>query len=261
MQWSFVAAGPVKADLEVPAGTIEVRPASGNIVEVGLEPLHGGYGRAERLIEESEVSFANDSLRVHVPAATFRNVALHCNVAVPAGSAVKATSASADVQCLAAVASVTVKTASGDVSCDVVEGDVSVTTASGDVACNRVAGVLRVKGASADVSVREVVGEVDIALASGDVEIGDAGSSVKLNTASGDLRLRRIHDGKVNVKSASGDVLIGVAPGVGAHLDVTSMTGEVTCTLPFSEESLASADVGIRCVTMSGDVKIEAAVL
>ncbi|MGH9299659.1 MAG: DUF4097 family beta strand repeat-containing protein, partial [Acidimicrobiales bacterium] len=58
--------------------------------------------------------------------------------------------------------------------------------------------------------------------------------------------------------SASGDVVIGVANGVGAHLDVTTVSGESRCTLPF-EDGTGTALLSIRCRTLSGDVVIRSA--
>lgn len=151
-------------------------------------------------------------------------------------------------------------TASGDVELGDVIGDASVKSASGDLTCATVGGRLRVRTASGDVRVVKTVGDAELALASGDVHIEDAEGSVKVRSASGDVRLDCVRRGRVNVETASGDLTIAVAEGVGAYLDVTTMSGETNCTLPFDESQQTSGVVlEIVARSVSGDIAVKGA--
>jgi DUF4097 and DUF4098 domain-containing protein YvlB len=87
------------------------------------------------------------------------------------------------------------------------------------------------------------------------VNIGTAGASVTANTASGDVRVSRVASGEANVKAVSGDVMVGVAPGAGVYLDLSSLSGRITSQL---EETDGGDDVSLRvtCRTVSGDIRI-----
>lgn len=258
MEWEFEAPGPVEAEVEVPAGLIDIVPADGSTVRVDVVALGAGR-RADELIEATDVSFAGGALRVHVPDRHFRNVDVRCTVSLPEGSSLTTRTASADVRCAIRLGRFSANTASGDMSVQDVDGDVSVKAASGDLQCGAVAGGLQVRTASGDVSVRSTGGDARLTLASGDVEIGEAATSVKIDTASGDVRIGRASVGRIQVTSASGDVMIGVAPGVGAYLDVTTVSGDSTTTLPFTEQGSDAAPLEIVCRTVSGDVAIRRA--
>jgi hypothetical protein len=61
--------------------------------------------------------------------------------------------------------------------------------------------------------------------------------------------------GSTEVSTASGDVVVGVNPGVGVYLDLSSATGSASSQL---EETGPSDDIalGVRCRTASGDIRI-----
>jgi hypothetical protein len=256
MQWTFDVTGPVDADLQVPAGYVEIE--AGERIDVVLEPISGS-SRADEVIAASEVTCHGGKLKVHVPTRRFRSVDIACRIVMPEGSQVLAKTASADVRAPLRLKGFDSTTASGDIHVGEVEKSVSVSSASGDFGADRVGGKVRAKSASGDVSVRRAGGEVDIALASGDVEIGDAATSVRVRSASGDVRVGCARSGKVRLETASGDITVGVASGVGAYLDIESMSGDMTCTLPIQETSADGAELELICRSASGDIGVEGA--
>lgn len=134
-------------------------------------------------------------------------------------------------------------------------GDTSLESASGDFDAGSLGGTLGLKTASGDVLVRRIGGDADLKVASGDIEIDEALASVEVKSASGDLRVGCAHAGRVRAQTVSGDVTIGVAEGVGAFLDVTTVTGDTRCTLPLEESSaVAGSALEIVARTVSGDV-------
>jgi DUF4097 and DUF4098 domain-containing protein YvlB len=256
MQWTFEVEGPVDADLVVPAGRVELE--AGDRIEVELEPMSDS-ARAAEVIAASEVTCSGGKLRVHVPTRRFRSVDIACRIVMPEGSSVAAKTASADVRAPLQLRAFDAATASGDVRIGAVEKSVAVSSASGDFGAGEIGGKLRVKSASGDVTVGRVGGEVDISLASGDVEIGDAATSVQVRSASGDVHVGRAHSGKVRIETASGDIVVAVARGVGAYLDIESMSGDMSCTLPVEDTSADEAVLELRCRSASGDVEIRGA--
>ncbi|MGH8980682.1 MAG: DUF4097 family beta strand repeat-containing protein [Acidimicrobiales bacterium] len=261
MEWTFEASDPVDVDVVVPSGVVEIEASVAGAVSVVLEPMSGRASRAEALIAESDVSLSSGTLRVHVPnsLSAVRHAAVRCHLRVPEDSAVRVTTASADVSCAMQIREFSGTSASGDVDLRAVRGDVSLRSASGDVRCESIGGKLRVRAASGDVHVGAVGRDVNVSLASGGLVVADAGGSVDVKTASGDVSVGCARTGTVRVQSASGDVTVGVASGVGATLDVSSVSGDATCDLPFEEESPSAAELKIICRTVSGDVRVRSA--
>jgi hypothetical protein len=74
-------------------------------------------------------------------------------------------------------------------------------------------------------------------------------------TSSGDVRLASVSAGRADVQTVSGDIIVGVAEGVGVYLDLASVTGSTTSQL---EETGANDDVPLEvvCRAVSGDIRI-----
>jgi hypothetical protein len=259
MEKTFETEGPIEADVLVPAGIVEVDAAEGNTATVVLEVLRASR-RADEIVAETEVVLAGGKLRVHVPERTFRNVEVRCSLRLPQGSALATKTASADVKASMSLRAFDGTTASGDVALADVTEEVAFKSASGDFTCANVGGRLRIKTASGDVAVRRVEGDAELSLASGDVFVKDAEGSVEVKSASGDVRLDCVRRGRVKAQTASGDVTIAVAEGVAAYLDVTTVSGDTECTLPFQEKAPGSTTaLEIVARTVSGDVVVKGA--
>lgn len=257
MQWSFNAVGPVHADIEVPSGRVTVHPQAGDSLDVALQPAKPGSPRGEELVAHSEVRFESDQLTIHVPSKKFKNAEILCDIAIPEGSSIRMKGASADFVATARIGAFVGATASGDVRIGEAD-EVELSTASGDIRCENVHGRLRVKAASGDVMAKHVGGDVDVSLASGDVQVDDAAQSVAVSTASGDVRIGCAHEGRLTMNSVSGDIVIGLAKGAGAHLDVSSVSGEMKSSLPIDENiEPPTTELVIKCRTISGDVHIQ----
>ena len=85
-----------------------------------------------------------------------------------------------------------------------------------------------------------------------------AESSLEVSTASGDQRIDEVASGRVTLKSASGDLRVGVRRGVAVWVDATSMSGGTTSDLDLGAEPSGAEGptVEVKATTMSGDVQI-----
>lgn len=166
---------------------------------------------------------------------------------------------------------VEIKTASGDVFGSVDTGDLDVATASGDVRFGDISQHARIKSASGDVSVGDVsgdlscvsasgdfradtvTGELSVSTASGDISVGEAEGRTVAKSASGDTRIGRFSGPSLNVKSMSGDVVVGLAPGMLIDADIATISGNLRNDVsPSDVEPTMPAKLRIK--TMSGDV-------
>ena len=273
---TYSTPGPVRLNLEIPAGRIEIETDSSGETTVELEAL-GGNEFVEELVRTArmESSRRGDGHEVLVEVkmrggfwiSFGRGPEIRLRVSCPKGTELDIRTKSADVQGRGEYRAVDVKTASGDVSLDKVLEDTRVKTASGDVQVERAGGVLSVNSASGDLHVGSVAGPSSIQLVSGDVFIRDAADSITANTISGDQRIDAVYQGRMDLRAVSGDISVGIRRGSRVFVDANTVSGSTVSELdltdvpteqvpvPEGESSL----VELFAKTVSGDVRIERA--
>jgi DUF4097 and DUF4098 domain-containing protein YvlB len=263
--------GPVRLDLEIPFGRVEIDTAEGETTHVSLE---GSDSMTQELVENARLELrehgGGQEVIVEVRQRGFflsfgRGPEIRLRVTCPPGADANIRTKSADVRARGAYGSFEVKTASGDVSVEEVLSDARMKTASGDLAITTVGGQTQVQTASGDVALQRVDGDVTAQLVSGDIWIRDAGSSVHINTVSGDQRVEAVQEGSVEANAVSGDILIGVRRGSRFYVDANTISGSTSSELELSdapesgdasEEDADAPMVEVRAKTVSGDISI-----
>ena len=254
--WDFPGSDPIDVSIDLASGrvTLDAGPVPATTVDVTPSRFSRN---AEKLIDEVRVAFDHGRLEVAGPRRTglFRgHAAFDVKVTLPEGSRCMARTASADINCNGELGALDAHAASGDITAARVTGHLQAETSSGDVRLDET-GTAEIRTASGDVRLTWARDDVSVRTASGDVTIANAAGDVAGTTASGDFRLASVARGSTEVSTASGDVIIGVNPGVGVYLDLSSAVGSVTSQL---DETGPSDDValGVRCRTASGDIRI-----
>jgi Putative adhesin len=281
---TFQTPGETRLDIRLGSGEIRLETAEVQETTVVLEPLRDNES-STAAVENARVELRDRGngheivIDVRDRArgiGIFRGAEVLVAVTSPEGTSVETKSGSADVEGRGRFGSVKVETgsgdvefteiageanisaASGDVQLSSVGGDAQVNTASGDVQIKEIGGEAKINSASGDVIIREVHGELSVNSASGDVLVREASSSVGINTASGDQALGSVVSGKVTLKSASGDLKVGIREGTSLWVDARSRSGEVRSELPVSDlpPDGNGPTVELRANTMSGDVTV-----
>jgi DUF4097 and DUF4098 domain-containing protein YvlB len=282
---TFQTPGPVRAEVRIGAGEIRFEAAETAETTVSLRPLRDNDSTREA-VEEARVELREYGGRYEVLVEVRdggrrgfsfgRGAEVRVELRCPEGTEIEARTGSADIEGRGRFGSVDAETGSGDVHFDEVTGDARVSAASGDIAVSKVggearintasgdiqlstvAGAAKLNSASGDVMIREAGESVDVNSASGDVFVGEVASSVTVNTASGDQEIQRAGQGKVTLKSASGDLEIGIPEGSTLWVDARSRSGEVRSELPVSESKPEGEGphIELRANTMSGDITV-----
>jgi DUF4097 and DUF4098 domain-containing protein YvlB len=257
---SFPTPEPIELEIRNPLGTIEVTAAETDTTTVQITPLDGSDSadaadrvRVEMLADRRRLLVVAPERRIIFG----RGARLAIAVTVPAGSRLRTWSAAADVTCHGRLASVKSHTASGDIAVDEVTGGTDVHSASGDIRIGST-GAVSIHTATGAVRVDRAGGDVDVHSASGDVHVGLAEAGVRAHTATGDVTVAEAVSGVIELTAASGDLRVGVRPGVVARLDLSTVSGRVRSDLPVED---APPDGGgpaleIRSRTMSGTVAV-----
>jgi DUF4097 and DUF4098 domain-containing protein YvlB len=282
MDKTFETPGEVRLVVENAVGLVAITSLATSTTTISLEPETPG---AEELVERATVEYRPMGSRhlvvVKVPNVHgmrfLRRNAVAVRVELPEGSDVTVLTASADIEVTGPVGRADVKSSSGDISTDDVTADVHAKTASGHITVGNVGGEVRAHTASGDLRCSSVAGGAVFATASGDLELGAAGGRVevkatsgsvrlgelthgaKIINVSGDVRVLALGEGALHVRSVSGDVSVGVAPGVDLQVDVETMSGSVSSDIPLEDRPGSTrhdtrVDLTVRSV--SGNVQI-----
>lgn len=234
--------------IDVRTGSVEVRSAAAGRIAVALDGPD---------VDRWDVTQLGDSISI-TPATRsgWRSRATRVLVDVPAGADVEVRSATADVALSGEFGATRIKTASGDVRVGSATR-LDINTASGDAAATSVGAVTSCTTASGDVDLGRIGGRLSVSTASGDVRVAEAADDVEIGSASGDVRVGWCGGSDISLKSISGDLVIGLPPGIRVEPDLSTLSGRTH--LPEAAprggpEPRRVVRVGLK--TVSGDITI-----
>jgi hypothetical protein len=277
---TFSTPGPVRLDLELPAGAIEIETAETDETQVELEAVSSNEQVQEMVAgARIEATRRGDGHQVSVEVRTRHGVwisfskgpdirlgtpEMRLRIICPKGAELDIQTKSADLRAQGEYGAADIKTASGDINIDKT-GDTYVKSASGDVHIETVDGLLDVKTASGDVHVFSVARDANLQLVSGDVYIGECDGSISANTVSGDQRYEAVVNGRLELRAVSGDIAVAVRRGSRVFIDANTVSGSTSSEFELSDspqQPAAGPDsplVEVFAKTVSGDVRVERA--
>jgi len=277
---TFSTPGPVRLDLEMPAGEIEIATANTDETHVELEATSSNE-QVQEMVAAARIESTRrgDVFQVTVEVRTRHGVwisfsggpdirlgtpEMRLRISCPAGAELDVKTKSADLEAHGEYGDVDVKTASGDLSIETAR-NTNVKTASGDVHFETVSGILDVKTVSGDVHVASVAGNANFQVVSGDVFVHDAGGSISGTSVSGDQRYEAVVNGRVELRAVSGDLGIGVRRGSRVFIDANTVSGSTSSEFELADAPAQPAPaedaplVEVFAKTVSGDVRLERA--
>ena len=277
---TYSTPGPLRLNLEIPAGEIEVVTGNTDETRVELEAVANNDAIRE-LVENSRIELVKRGEGHEVvveaksrhgifislsrgPDIRFGGPDVRLRITCPNGADLDVSTKSADLRARGEYGTVDIKTASGDTQIEKANGTTRIKTASGDVHINDVASSLDVQSVSGDLHVGAVHGDIRAQLVSGDVHVRDAGGSISTNTVSGDQRFEGVQRGRIELKAISGDVTVGVRTGARVYVDANTVSGSTSSEFELSDTPAAAPApdaplVELFVKTVSGDVRIERA--
>jgi hypothetical protein len=239
-EFEFTTPEPVRLQIRVPGGDVEITAVEGESSTVALEG-------AQKLLDAMRVELIGDRLVIEQRRRSVIGVfdrwgdPIRITANVPAGSSVELATAAGDAVLKGRFGALVMKSASGNLTATgQLEGDARVEMVSGDVRLPRVAG---------DLTGRSV---------SGNVEAEAVAGSVSVQSVSGDLRIGSVREGSVNVRSVSGNVELGIASGTSVDVDAGSASGQLSSEVPLSgtPDAAPGPQLVIRGNTVSGDFRL-----
>jgi DUF4097 and DUF4098 domain-containing protein YvlB len=266
---TFKTARQLAVSVKVPRGDVQVETAETDETVVTLDGSDRKLERAEIRLEDrgdhdelivdvdpDDISWSAGRIKLAISFDSAKDK-IDARLRVPHGTILRIETGSADIRVSGRVRELETQTASGDISVDEVERDAKIKVASGDVRVARVGGGLKVQTAAGDVASGPVGADAEVKTAAGDIRLEDVGGNVSVNSASGDVRLGAVTRGKVELKSVSGDMTVGIRRGSRVWMDVKTITGDAHSELDAGgEDDNEGPLVELKATAMSGDIKI-----
>lgn len=240
---TFDASEPVELDLDLTAGTVEIRLTDEPGVSVEVRRAHtpgpswaqgaagvlnwvgemfGGQGgplaAPADAVQETRIEKLGDRVVVRGPKAPPpMGSPVAVTVRAPASSHVRARTRLAGVTVHGTCGKADVNTGSGSVTLDRAEGTTTVRTSSGEIDIATLSGPATVNGGGAR------------------VRLGEVGDAALVRTTSGEIIVGEAASGAVEAISGTGDIRVGIRPGVTAEIDLSSGAGSVHSDLDVSD--------------------------
>ncbi|MDT0330312.1 DUF4097 family beta strand repeat-containing protein [Nocardiopsis lambiniae] len=216
---TFDTPAPVSAALEIPAGRIHLIAADRTDTTVRVLPANASKGRDVKAAERVTVAYADGVLRIQDPEPENRlfgpTGSVEVTVQLPAGSRIEAKAATSEFRGVGRL------------------GDIAFEAAQGSVELDETAGA-------------------HLSLLDGDVSVGRLGGPARISTHKGDIDITEAVRGTVELRTESGRISVGAAPGVSASLDAGTSYGRIHNTLNNTDG--AEADLNIHATTSHGDI-------
>ena len=274
---SFETPSPTRLRVEIPNGQIVVTAAETATTDVDLSAPHGDAG-ALAWVADAEIAQIGGEIVVRGPKVSlslFRSWGpIEARIRVPLGSDAHLSMGAGGIETHGKLGKLTANTGAGAVrldDCDearahtgagnveigAVTGSVDTKTGAGKVTVGSIGANAHIVTAAGNAKVGEITGSARFTTAHGNIEVASAGDNLEAFTASGNVDVRRADHGRVRAKTVSGRVSVGVASGVSALLDISTLSGRVHSDLAASgAPGDGEAQVELILSTVSGNVNV-----
>ena len=258
----FSTPEPITATVEIAAGSVSLIATDRDDTVVDVRPRDESRSHDVKAAEQVRVDFSNGTLRVSSQRGfSFpRRGAVIVDIALPAGSRLNASAASANITADGRYTDCKFASASGDLRVGSVKGNLKAESASGAIAVHDISGSASVSTASGDVTLDALDGEIKFRAASGSLKVSHLRGNVNAQIASGDLTVATAINGSVSAQTASGEIVVGIAEGTAAQLDLHTRSGQVRNSLTESDgPAQGDETLVVHARTSSGDVVVQRA--
>jgi DUF4097 and DUF4098 domain-containing protein YvlB len=270
---------PISVGIELAVGDVRITASDRKDTVVEVRPSDPSHEPDVRATEQTQVEYAGGRLLVKAPKQRRLGLfgkpgSIEVTIDLPAGSQLHADVSVAAVRCLGRLGECRVKSAAGDLQLDqtgpldlhtsvgaiVVHravGNAEVSTGSGRLRVGEIDGAAVVKNSNGDTWIGEVTGDLRVNAANGSISVDRAQAGVVANTANGGIRLGEVARGSASLKTALGEIEVGIRAGTAARLDVSTHFGRVHNNLEAAGSPAPSDEtVEVHARTSYGDIVI-----
>ncbi|MFG2830821.1 DUF4097 domain-containing protein [Streptomyces sp. NPDC048434] len=276
---AFETPEPISVSLEFDLGRARITAGKRTDTVVEVRPADATEEADVRAAQQTKVTCSGGKLVVKGPKkrSLFGKCgSLDVTIELPVGSDVQGTSPMADFTCAGRLGACRFKTSLGDIQVDEADavnlrtdyGDIRLARATGDaeliaagrIEAGEIAGAALVKNGNGATTIGEVTGALRANSSNGLISVGVAHAGVEAKSANGAIRLGDVARGRVVLRTAAGDLEVGIRETTAAWLEVATGLGSVRNSIGPSEGPGDAAEtVEVRAHTSIGDIVIRRA--
>jgi len=276
---TFDTPEPISAVVELPVGDVRITASDRDDTAVEIRPSDESHEPDVRAAEQTRVEYSAGRLLVKGPRQRSLSLfgkpgSIDVTIGLPAGSQVHGDASVAAFRGAGRLGECRVKTSAGDIqlehtgrldvstgagaiAVDRATGPAEVSTGSGRIRLGQIDGTAVVKNSNGDSWIGEVAGDLRVNAANGDISVGHADAGVTASTANGDVRVGEVMRGSASLKTALGEIEVGIHDGTAARLDVHTGFGQIRNQMDAADGPGPSDQaVEVRARTSYGDILI-----
>jgi DUF4097 and DUF4098 domain-containing protein YvlB len=244
IQKSFTVDSGGTLDINTERGSIEVRGASGNTVEIEVirKVRTSDAKKAEKILGNFKIDFRQRGKDVFVVGERTRRESLldkifnRLNIKF--------------IVRVPEIYNVKLKTSGGSISVEEIEGDVNIKTSGGSLTLMDIKGPVWGKTSGGSIKIGEVDGQVDINTSGGSIKIERARGTVDAHTSGGSITVNEVM-GTINANTSGGSIKAHISQQPDSDCRLTTSGGSVTVYL--ANDIAVNVDAG----TSGGSVHTE----
>jgi DUF4097 and DUF4098 domain-containing protein YvlB len=279
---AFETPEPVSVALDLVVADVRITASDRTDSVVEVRPSHRSHEADIRAAEQTQVDFTAGRLLIKAPKqkrlGLFGRIgSIDVTIDVPTGSRVDGDAASSTFRSTGRLGELRFKTGIGDIQLDqtgpldlstgtglvIVEraaGNAAVSTGSGRIRLREIDGSAVIKNSNGDTWIGQVAGDLRVSAANGSISVDQANADVTASSANGDVRVRDIARGSASLKTAMGEIDIGIRAGTAARLDLHTRFGRVHNHMDAMDAPAESEKtVAVRALTSYGDIIVRRA--
>ncbi|MDI3403766.1 DUF4097 family beta strand repeat-containing protein [Streptomyces cavernicola] len=276
---TFDTPEPISVTLEFDLGSARIVAGERGDTVVEVLPRNGADDNDVQAAQQTKVTCSDGKLLVKGPRKRSlfgRPGSLDITVEVPAGSDLQGGSPMGDLVCegplgacefktslgylhVREAATVRLRTSHGDVTVGRVDGTAEVSGA-GRIQISTLGGAATVRNGNGDTTIGEAVGDLKATSSNGRISVDVAHASVEAKSANGHIRVGDVARGRITLRTAAGDLEVGIRESTAAWLDVSTAVGSVLNSLgPAAGPQDTDETVEVRANTSVGDIVVRRA--
>lgn len=279
---TFATPQPISLAVEIAVGDATVIASDRTDTTVDVRPTDPSSAADIRAAQQTRIDFAAGKLVVQAAKQRTFGVfgkpgSVDVVIELPSGSRVDGNAAMAAFHCSGRLGQCQFKTATGDIRCDHtggvnvhtatgavdigrVDGNADVTSGSGRIRLGEINGSCVIKNSNGDTWIGQVSADLRVNAANGAVVVDRADADVAAHTANGDVRVGDLARGTASLKTAMGEIEVGIRAGTAALLDVSTQFGAVRNEMQRTDgPSAAEERLEVHARTSFGDVLVHRA--
>jgi hypothetical protein len=213
---TFDTPAPIAAVLEVPAGRVQLIAADRTDTAVQIRPANPAKNRDVKAADHTTVDYTDGVLRIQAPAGNRYlgpTGAIEVTIQLPAGSRVEGKATSTQLRGVGRL---------GQIAFDGAYDQIKIDQAA----------------------------SVHLTAIAGDIEVGRLDGPADITTTQGDIHITQATTGTVTLRTQSGSITVGAAPGVSASLDAGTDHGRIDNAL----NNHGATQLDIHATTTQGNI-------